>query len=142
MTDADGYGPNPNEDAVSRLLDDSRTLGPSGIERVAEAWERTAGLDPEHWKLAEKAALEALQATNRSGHWDELQNRFHSETEGPHAMVAWQAEHGPAGDHAERALLGATLALLVRDNIGAEEFRTLAGPMSAALPWLLPGEPI
>lgn len=142
MTDADGYGPDPSEDAVSRLLDDSRTLGPSGIERVAEAWERTAGLDPEHWKMAEKVAVEALQASNRAARWNDLQSRFHSATEGPHAMVAWQAEHGPAGDHAERALLGATLALLVRDRIGPDEFRTLAGPMAAALPWLLPGEDI
>lgn len=140
MSDPEGYGPLPHQSSIDRLLSDARTLGPSGIERVAEAWGRTAGLDHEHWKAAERAALDAVEAANRMATWDDHRRRFHEDTEGPHALVAWRAEHGPAGHHAESALLGALLALLVRDRIGPDEFRTLAGPMSAALPWLLPGE--
>jgi hypothetical protein len=142
VSDAEGYGPDPTQDAIGRLLSDARTLGPSGIERIAGAWSRTAGLDHEHWKAAEKAALEAVETANRTATWDSLRGRFHSDTEGEHAMIAWRAEHGPAGHHAESALLGALLGLLVRDRIGSDEYRVLAGPMSAALPWLLPGEQI
>ena len=37
--DADGYGARPNQSEVERLLEDSRTLGESGIERIAGAWD-------------------------------------------------------------------------------------------------------
>lgn len=140
MSDLDGYGPEPGQDAVARLLGDARTLGPSGIERVAEAWSRTAGLDHERWKAAETAALAAVEESNRMESWDSLRRGLHDQTEGRGAMVAWRSEHGPAGHHAESALLGALLGLLVRDRLDAAAFRTLTAPMSAALPWLLPGE--
>lgn len=139
MSEVDGYGPNPHESALQRLEGDARTLGPSGIERVAEAWRRSAGLDRERWRSAEETALKAVEDANRAATWDGLRSRFHVETEGAHALVAWQAEHGPAGHHAESALLGALLGLLVRDRIDEATYRTLAGPMAAALPWLVPG---
>ncbi len=142
MSDPEGYDADPRQDALDRLVSDARTLGPSGIERVAETWTRTAGLDHERWLAAERAALAAVEATNRTARWDALRQGFHEQTEGRHAMVAWRAEHGPAGHHAESALLGALLGLLARDRLERPDFRTLVGPMAAALPWLLPGEEV
>jgi hypothetical protein len=136
--DSDGYGPDPTETAIDRLESDARTLGPSGIERVAEAWHRTAGLRPEDWHEAERQALRAVETANRAGTWDAVRGRLRGETEGQAALVAWQAEHGDTGHRAESALLGAALAILVRDQLDEETYRTLAGPMAAALPWLGP----
>ena len=45
-------------------------------------------------------------------------------------------------DHkAERAAMGAALALFARDHITREQFQILARPLDEALPWLLPKEP-
>lgn len=136
--DTDGYGPDPRESAIERLESDARTLGPSGIERVAEAWHRTAGLRPEDWHEAEQRALRAIETANRTASWDAVRRRLRGETEGQAALVAWQAEHGVTGHRAESALMGAALAVLARDQVDEETYQTLAGPMAAALPWLAP----
>jgi hypothetical protein len=52
--------------------------------------------------------------------------------------VSWKAEHGELGHKAERAALGAALALLARDQLDHPHFVTLVRPMAEGLPWLLP----
>ena len=59
-------------------------------------------------------------------------------TEGRTSLVSWKSEHGDVGHKAERALLGAALAILGRDRLTHEQYTTLAWPMAEALPWLLP----
>lgn len=140
MSESDGYEPDPHQTAIDRLESDARTLGPSGIERAAEAWQRTAGLDPDRWHEAERRALRAVETANRTGAWDEARARLHGETEGQAALVAWRVEHGATGHRAESALLGAALAVLARDQLDEETYLTLAGPMAAALPWLAPSD--
>jgi hypothetical protein len=149
--DADGYGARPNQSDVERLLEDSRTLGGSGIERVAGAWARRAAPGwsdavPDHhddssgrhgaWTEAERAALAVLERTNRVREWDDLRNRILDLTERHAALVAWRDEHGEVGHRAEDALLGAALALTARPDLDVGHERVLLGPMSAALPWL------
>lgn len=149
--DADGYGARPNQSAVERLLEDSRTLGESGIERIAGGWARQAApgwserasdrhdeSSGQHavWTEAERAALHVLEQTNRVREWDELRNRILDLTERHAALVAWRDEHGEVGHRAEDALLGAALALTAGPDLDARHERVLLGPMSAALPWL------
>lgn len=149
--DADGYGARPHQSDVERLLEDSRTLGESGIERIAGGWARQAAPGwservPDHhdessgqhgtWTEAERAALHVLEQTNRVREWDELRNRILELTERHAALIAWQDEHGEVGHRAEDALLGAALALTARPDLDVRHERVLLGPMSAALPWL------
>jgi hypothetical protein len=149
--DRDGYGPRPHQSDVDRLLEDTRTLSESSIERIAQAWIRDAGAgwsDPtgEHreqprgahasWVEAERAALHALVRARRSSEWDELRNRLMDLTERHNSLVAWRAEHGDSGHRAEDALLAAGLALTARPELDPVHLRTLLGPMSEVLPWL------
>lgn len=149
--DTDGYGARPDQSDVERLLEDSRTLSESGIERIAGGWadQSAPGWServPDHnedssgrhqaWTQAERAALHILEQTNRVHEWDELRNRILDLTERHDALIAWRDEHGEVGHRAEDALLGAALALMARPDLDAKHERILLGPMSAALPWL------
>lgn len=149
--DADGYGPRPHQADVERLLEDTRTLSPSSIERVAQAWMRMAGpgwservvdhrddssVAHTDWVEAERAALHSLEVSHRAPEWDELRNSLLELTEHHQALVAWRQEHGEAGHRAEDALLAAGLALVARAGLDTTHLRTLLAPMGAALPWL------
>jgi hypothetical protein len=138
-TDADGYGPRPGQTGVDRLLEDARTLSPLGIERAAQGWSRHAGERQPAWHEAERAAMHALEAAHRAPEWDELRGRILGLTESRGSLVAWRAEHGDVGHHAEQALLGAALALLAGRDLDAGHARVLLGPMADALPWLSDG---
>jgi hypothetical protein len=132
--DSDGYGRRPNQPAVERLLEDCRTLGPAGIERVATAWDRRS---PDRYAEAEREALHVVESKGRTTAWDELRNRLLGLTESGVALVAWRAEHGAVGHKAEDALLGAALALIAFPDLDFRHHETLVAPMASALPWLL-----
>jgi hypothetical protein len=140
--DIDGYGPRPSQGELDRLLEDCRTLSPLGVERAAEGWTRHAGAG-EHpaWHEAERAALHVLESTKRAAAWDELRNRILGLTESQGALVAWRVEHGEIGHRAERALLGAALALMARPELDKDHAATLVAPMAEALPWLTSAVP-
>lgn len=132
--DNDGYGERPGQTAQDRLLEDCRTLGPAGIERIAAAWDKRA---PGLYREANQEALRVLETTGRGRAWDELRNRLLGLTERGTPLVAWGAEHGEVGHKAEDALLGAALGLLARPQLDDRHAETLVTPMAAALPWLL-----
>lgn len=132
--DSDGYGQRPSQTAVERLVEDCRTLGPAGIERIAAGWDRRSS---DLYAAAEREALHVIETRNRGGAWDDLRNRLIGLTERGTPLVAWRAEHGDIGHKAEAALLGAALALLVGPELEVRHRETLIGPMATALPWLL-----
>ena len=134
MVDRDGYGQRPNQPEVERLLEDCRTLGPAGIERIAAGWGQRA---PDLYAAAEREALHVVETMRRGGAWDDLRNRLLGLTERGAPLVAWRAEHGDVGHKAEDALLGAALALLARPELDSHHGNTLVRPMATALPWLL-----
>lgn len=139
MKDIEGYGYRPEDRGVERLLVDFRTLSPAGIERAAWGWDRHE--DPralEQFRAAEKAALGAVEKANLGPAWEELRRTILDLTEGRSSLVSWKAEHGDVGHKAERAALGAALALVVREQLQHHDFATLVRPMAEALPWLLP----
>jgi hypothetical protein len=132
--DSDGYGQRPNQSAVERLVEDCRTLGPAGIERIAAGWDRRT---PDLYAEAEREALRVVETTGRVGGWDDMRNRLLGLTERGSPLIAWRAEHGDTGHKAEDALLGAALALLARPELDSHHGETLVRPMATALPWLL-----
>jgi hypothetical protein len=149
--DTDGYGPRPHQTGIERLLEDTRTLSALSVQRIAEAWMENAGPSWEErpgdhrempaaahaaWVAAERAALHALEGSNRAPEWDELRGRLLDLTEHHDALVAWRQEHGEIGHRAEDALLGAGLALLAGSDLDTDFRHTLLAPMSSALPWL------
>mgnify|MGYP003622941810 CR=1 FL=1 len=136
MPDADGYGYSSAEHGIGRLLDDMRTLSAPGLRRIAGGWDaqERAGLDGFH--AAQKAALKALEAEGKAQTWEELRRRVLDLTEGRAAMESWRAEHGEIGHKAERAALGAALALTAFAQLSPKDYATLAAPMAEALPWL------
>ena len=137
--DAEGYG--AKDQGLDRLIGDARVLSPAGIERVAWGWDRHE--DPrimERFHDAERAALRALEKSNRGQQWDDARKRILDLTEGRTSLEDWKAEHGDIGHKGERALLAAALAILARDLIDHDHYVTLVRPMSEALPWLLPDE--
>lgn len=140
--DAEGYGYRPGEEGIDRLLRDARTLSPAGIERAAWGWDRhedAAAMQRFH--DAERVALRTLERSDRVAAWDDLRKRILDLTEARTSLISWKAEHGDIGHKAERALLGAGLALLTRDELSHEQYVTLGRPMAEALPWLLPEAP-
>ncbi len=139
--DIEGYGQRPGQTAVERLLEDSRTLSPAGIERAATGWDAHGGAASEHFRAAERAALRAVEASDRGAEWDNLRNQILGLTERGAALVAWRAEHGEVGHKAEAALLTAALALLGGERIVPADRRILVQPMAEALPWLLGDAP-
>jgi len=140
--DAEGYGYRPGEEGLQRLLHDARVLSPAGIERAAWGWDRHE--DPaamQRFHDAERVALRALEQTDRGPAWEDTRRRILDLTEGRASLVSWKVEHGDLGHKAERAMLGAALAVLTRDKLSHEQYVTLARPMAEALPWLLPEAP-
>ncbi len=138
--DAEGYG--AKDQGLDRLIGDARVLSPAGIERVAWGWDRHE--DPrimERFHDAERAALRALEKSNRGQQWDDARKRILDLTEGRTSLEDWKAEHGDIGHKGERALLAAALGILARDLIDHDHYVTLVRPMSEALPWLLPELP-
>jgi hypothetical protein len=132
--DRDGYGQRHKQPAVERLVEDCRTLGPAGIERIAAGWGQRA---PDLYVAAEREALHVVETMRRGRAWDDLRNRLLGLTERGTPLVAWGAEHGDVGHKAEDALLGAALALLARPELDSHHGNTLVRPMATALPWLL-----
>jgi hypothetical protein len=139
--DAEGYGFPEHQRTLSRLIDDIRVLGPAGVERAAQGWDRHArlgGLDAIH--AAEKAAVHAIEKADRGPAWDEIRRRLFGMTESGQALVSWKAEHGEIGHKAEDAAFMAALGLVAGNLISREQTNTLVRPLSEALPWLLPEE--
>ena len=134
--DIEGYGPRPGQTPIERLLEDSRTLSPAGIERAASGWDRYAAAH-ERYHEAEKAALHALESSDHGAEWDLLRNQLLGLTERSTALVSWRVEHGETGHKAENALLGAALALTAEETLDRGHREALVRPMSEALPWLL-----
>ena len=140
--DAEGYGYRSNEEGLERLLTDARVLSPAGIERAAWGWDRHE--DPaamQRFREAERAALHILEQTDRGPAWEDARKKILDLTEGRTSLVSWKAEHGDIGHKAERALLGAALAIMTRDKLSHEQHVTLVRAMAEALPWLLPEAP-
>lgn len=134
--DSDGYGYSTDDQSIGRLLDDLRTLSPSGIERVAHGWELYGLPHLERYHEAELAALEAIETAHRTTDWEALQRAVLDLTEGRSSLISWKVEHGEKGHHAEAAALGAALALQAAGNLDRRHTETLARPMAEALPWL------
>ncbi len=136
----DGYV--GTEQGIVRLLSDLRVMSGAGIERAAWGWTRHVGeaaLDRFH--EAEQSALRLLETENRGEDWESLRREILDLTEGRGSLVAWRAEHGPAGQAAEQAAMGAGLALLAGPRLSRDDKEVLLGPLDEALPWLLPAVP-
>ncbi len=141
-TDREGYGYRPEDRGVERLLGDFRTLSPAGIERAAWGWDRHE--DPQalqRFRDAEKAALRTVERADLGPAWEELRRSILDLTEGRSSLISWKAEHGEVGHKAERAALGAALALVAAGGLDHGDFVILVRPMAEALPWLLPEVP-
>jgi hypothetical protein len=139
--DAEGYGFPEHQKTLARLIDDIRVLGPAGVERAAQGWDRHArlhGLQAIH--EAEKAAVRAIEQADRGPAWDEVRRNLFGLTESGGALVSWKSEHGEIGHKAEDAAFMAALGLVAGNLIGKEQASTLMRPMSEALPWLVPEE--
>jgi hypothetical protein len=71
--DVDGYGARVGASDIDRLIEDCRTLSPSGVERIAATWAHDAAGDSgeravahhDAWHRAEGAALHVLEVSNR-----------------------------------------------------------------------------
>lgn len=135
--DIEGYGQRPGQTAIDRLLEDSRTLSPAGIERVAAGWDRYGDADHARYHDAEGAALHEIETADRGNQWDEMRNQILGLTERGAPLVSWRIEHGDVGHKAENALLGAALALTAGRGLDQHHRETLLRPMAEALPWLL-----
>jgi hypothetical protein len=139
--DAEGYGFPEHERTLARLIDDIRVMGPAGVERAAQGWDRhvgKSGLAAFH--EAEKAATHAIEQNDRGAAWDAFRSSLFGLTESGEALVSWKAEHGETGHKAEEAAFGAALALVAGNLIQPAQFATLVTPMGEALPWLVPDE--
>ena len=139
--DAEGYGFPEHDRTLARLRDDLRVMGPSGVERAAQGWDRHAGGHAhDGFRAAEKAVTHAIEQHNRGSVWDTVRSSLFGLTESGDALVSWKAEHGDVGHKAEDAAFAAALALIAADLVKPAEFATLVRPMAEALPWLLPDE--
>lgn len=139
--DAEGYGFPEHSHTLSRLIADIRVLGPAGVERAAQGWDRHArlgGLESIH--AAEKAAVHAIEKADRGAAWDEVRRNLFGMTESGQALVSWKVEHGEIGHKAEDAAFMAALGLVAGNLISQEQAKTLMRPLSEALPWLVPEE--
>jgi hypothetical protein len=123
-------------DGIQRLLSDTRVLGPSGIERVAWGWRRYG--QPE-LDLCDQACGKA-EATIRSAGLETALETAEEELRRLTHGQEWRAEDPITGRTAAEAARRAALALIAREWLSHEEYRTLVKPMSEALPWLLPEE--
>ena len=121
------------DSAEQRLASDLRTFSVAGIERV--------GWQAEVFQAAERAALHAIEQTDRGPAWEELRRSLRGLMEGSNALLSWKEEHGHESHTAERAVYGAALALLVGDRLPHDQYVALVGRLPEALPWLLPKTP-
>lgn len=137
LVDREGYGYGEHQSLIERLLGDLRTLGPSGIERIAGGFSRLES-DGGHdgYRALERQAIHALEQAGRGGAWDELQAQIHHLTDGGGSLQSWQVEHGETGHLAEAAVLGGALGLLAMPEISRDDYLSLAGPLGEALPWV------
>jgi hypothetical protein len=136
--DIDGYGFAAQGRNIGRLSADIRELDSAGVERVARGWDRHVGdSQMDHFRSAEQAASEVLEAAGRGTQWHEVRDSLLGLTEGKSALVSWKAEHGEVGAKAERAALAAALGLLAGADSDHPELVVLLQPMGEALPWLL-----
>jgi hypothetical protein len=135
--DADGYGYKPEERGAGRLVEDLRTFSPLSIERAAAGWSDRDEAHHEQLHEAERKALKALEDANVAPAWEDLRRAVLDLTEGRSSLVAWRAEHGDTGHHAEAATLAAALGVLARDHVDRKDYETLVRAMAEALPWLL-----
>jgi hypothetical protein len=139
--DAEGYGFPEHERTLSRLIADVRVMGPAGVERAAQGWDRHVGvLGAQAFHAAEKAATHAIEHNDRGAAWDAFRSSLFGLTESGEALVSWKAEHGDIGHKAEDAAFAAALALVAADLVSPQQFATLVRPLGEALPWLLPDE--
>ncbi len=137
--DIEGYGFPEHQRTLGRLMADVRVMGPAGVERAAQGWDLHVGkhgLPAFH--DAEKAALHAIEESDRGPAWDEVRRSLFGLTESGAALVSWKAEHGEVGHKAEDAAFAAALGLLAGNLIGKEQTATLMRPLAEALPWLQP----
>jgi len=114
---------------VKRLLEELRLLGPSGVERAAEAW-RAAG-DQE-----DRLRTTAEKKEQDDSDWREAESEIFELARGESWLSVPETDRGSAIAAAQDALL----AVLERDTLSRSDYRRLASPMAAALPWLLSGE--
>jgi hypothetical protein len=138
--DAEGYGFPAHQRTLARLIEDIRILGPAGVERAAQGWDRHARLHEASVHEAEKAALHAIEKADRGPAWDEVRRNLFGMTESGQALVSWKAEHGDVGHKAEQAAFAAALGLVAGSLISRDQFNALVRPLAEALPWLLPEE--
>jgi len=116
-------------DEVKRLLEDLRLLGPSGIERVAQAWRAMAGDEDAIRTAAERRAEDDPE-------WREAESQVFQIARGESWLSLPETDRESAVAAAQDALLG----VLERKTLGDGRYRTLVRPLGAALPWLLTGE--
>jgi hypothetical protein len=114
---------------VKRLLEELRLLGPSGVDRAAEAW-RAAG------EKEDALRTTAEKKEEKDPDWREAEEAIFELARGESWMAVSQVDRESATAAAQDALL----AVLERGTLTRAEYRRLAGPMAAALPWLLTGE--
>jgi hypothetical protein len=136
--DLEGYEFSGKDRPLERLMSDIRIMSPASIERAAQGWDIHVGEagEPE-FLAAERAAIHALEVTDRWPAWMEAQRTLFGLTESGNALISWKAEHGDVGHKAERAAYAAGLALAAGELISAEQRARLMRPMAEALPWLL-----
>ncbi len=136
--DVDGYGEAPGDRSLSRLLTELRELDRSGVERIHHGWDRGLGREKaDRYRSAEQSGLEQVEKAGRQEDWARAQEQVLALTQGEGALTSWRSEPPEVQAVAERAALGAALALVAGDPLGQQERRALLAPAAAALPWLL-----
>ena len=126
---------------LERLESDLHVLSPVGLERAAWGWDRHERDSLQAYHAAERAALNAIEASDLGAAWEDFRRTLFGMTESRGALVSWRAEHGEVGHRAERAAFGAALGLFARDSVSHADYVALTRPMAEALPWLLPEAP-
>ena len=130
--DREGYGYGDHQSLIERLQGDLRTLGPSGIERIANGFRHS---DHEHFHKLEREALQAIEGA-RGVEWEELKAQIHHLTDGGGSLESWKAEHGDNGHLAEAAVLGAALGILALPDLSRAHYLGVVTPLGEALPWV------
>ena len=116
-------------DEVKRLLEDLRLLGPTGIERAAQAWREVAAAEDKIRTSAERRAEDDPE-------WRGAEQQIFQVARGE----AWLSLPQTDRDSAVAAAQDALLAILERKTLDETRYRTLAHPLGSALPWLLTDE--
>jgi hypothetical protein len=117
------------KDDVKRLLEELRLLGPSGLERVAEAWRAVAANEDAIRTTAERRAEDDPE-------WRDAEAEIFQVARGE----AWLSLPQTDRDSAVAAAQDGLLAVLERKTLGETRYRTLVHPLGEALPWLLTDE--